>query len=209
MQDWIISFMNQFGYLGIALLIAIENIFPPIPSELILTFGGFMTTYTNMNIWIVILFATIGSVTGAIVLYGVGRLLPTEKMERLIGRWGHVLGLKKEDVKRTEGWFIRRGTATVFFCRFIPIVRSLISIPAGMAHMRRDTFLLYTTFGTAIWNVVLVYLGAVAGAGWESIAQYMDIYSYIALAVLAIIIIGLVIWFKKRRKAGVQHRRKD
>jgi len=109
MQDWIISFMNQFGYLGIALLIAIENIFPPIPSELILTFGGFMTTYTNMNIWIVILFATIGSVTGAIVLYGVGRLLPTEKMERLIGRWGHVLGLKKEDVKRTEGWFIRRG----------------------------------------------------------------------------------------------------
>jgi membrane protein DedA with SNARE-associated domain len=201
MQEWIINFMNQFGYLGIALLIAIENIFPPIPSELILTFGGFMTTYTNMNIWMVVLFATIGSVVGAIILYGVGRLLPTEKMERIIGKWGHIFGLKKEDVKRAEGWFIRRGTLTVFFCRFIPVVRSLISIPAGMAHMHQGPFLLYTTFGTAIWNVVLVYLGAVAGAGWERITQYTDVYSYIALAVMAAIVIGLVIWFKKKRKS--------
>ncbi|MDD3212361.1 MAG: DedA family protein [Eubacteriales bacterium] len=209
MQDWIINFMNQFGYLGIALLIAIENIFPPIPSELILTFGGFMTTYTNMNIWMVVLFATIGSVAGAIVLYGVGRLLPTEKMERLIGKWGRVLGLKSGDVKRAEGWFLRRGTSTVFFCRFIPVVRSLISIPAGMAHMHQGPFLLYTTLGTAIWNVVLVYLGAVAGAGWERITQYTDVYSYIALAVMAVIVIGLVIWFKKKRKSRREDSNKE
>lgn len=201
MQAWIISVMNQFGYLGIALLIAIENIFPPIPSELILTFGGFMTTYTSMSIWLVVLFATIGSVAGAIVLYGVGRLLSPEKLEWAVGRWGHILGLKKEDVKRAESWFICRGTSTIFFCRFIPLVRSLISIPAGMARMRWDKFLLYTTLGTAIWNMVLVYLGALAGAGWERIAGYMNVYSYIACAVLAAIGIGFIIWFIRKKRA--------
>lgn len=200
MQEWIITVMNQYGYLGIALLIAIENLFPPIPSELILTFGGFMTTYTSMNIWMVALFATIGSVAGAIVLYGVGRLLSVEKLEWIIGKWGHVLGLKKEDVKRAESCFIRRGTSTVFFCRFIPLVRSLISIPAGMTRMRRGQFILYTTLGTAIWNIVLVYLGALAGDGWERINQYMDVYSYVALAVIAAFGIAFTVWFLKKRK---------
>ena len=200
MQEWIINFMNHFGYFGIALLIAIENIFPPIPSELILTFGGFMTTYTSMNIWLVVLFATVGSVAGAIILYGVGRLLSVEKLEWIIYKWGYILGLKKEDVKRAENWFIQRGTSTIFFCRFIPLIRSLISIPAGMANMRWGKFLLYTILGTAIWNVVLVYLGAFAGAGWERINKYMDVYSYIALAIIFIIGIGLIFWIKKKRK---------
>ena len=202
MQEWIINIMNQFGYLGIALLIAIENIFPPIPSELILTFGGFMTTYTSMNIWLVVLFATIGSVAGAIVLYSIGRLLSPEKLERIIGKWGHILGLKKQDVTRAESWFLRRGTSAVFFCRFIPLIRSLISIPAGMAHMHMGKFLLYTTIGSAIWNVVLVNLGAFAGDGWERIVNYMDVYSYIALGILAVIGIAFTIWFLKRRKFG-------
>lgn len=200
MQEWIINIMNQFGYLGIALLIAIENIFPPIPSELILTFGGFMTTYTSMNIWLVVLFATIGSVIGAIILYGVGRLLSPEKLEWVVGKWGHILGLKKEDVKRAESWFIRRGTSAVFFCRFIPLIRSLISIPAGMAHMHMGKFLLYTIIGSAIWNVVLVNLGAFAGDGWERIIKYTDIYSYIAVTVLGGIGIFFVIWILKKRK---------
>ncbi|SHH74946.1 membrane protein DedA, SNARE-associated domain [Sporobacter termitidis DSM 10068] len=209
MQDWIIDIMNQFGYLGIALLIAIENIFPPIPSELILTFGGFMTTYTNMNIWIVALSATIGSVAGAIILYGVGRLLTVERLEWIIGKWGHVLRLKKEDVKRAEDWFIRRGTSSIFFCRFIPIVRSLISIPAGMARLRGGKFLLFTTLGTAIWNVVLVCLGAFAGAGWERINKYMDVYSYVALGAMAVIGIGFILWFIKKRKARSEIQNND
>ncbi|MDD4715651.1 MAG: DedA family protein [Oscillospiraceae bacterium] len=200
MHQWIIDFMNQFGYFGIAMLIAIENIFPPIPSELILTFGGFMTTYTNMNIWMVALFATVGSVAGAIVLYGIGRLLPMEKLDWMIGKWGHILGLKKEDVKRAENWFVQRGNSTIFFCRFIPIARSLISLPAGMAHMRKVKFLLYTTLGTTVWNVVLVCLGAFAGAGWERISQYMDVYSYVAFALMVMAGIGFVIWIRKKRK---------
>lgn len=200
MQEWIISVMNQFGYIGIAMLIAIENIFPPIPSELILTFGGFMTTYSSMNIWMVTLFATIGSVAGAVVLYGVGRLLTPERLEWVIDRWGHIVGLKKQDVKRAESWFTRRGGSTVFFCRFIPIVRSLISIPAGMSRMHMVKFLLYTTLGTAVWNVVLVNLGAFAGAEWERIANYMNVYSYIGCAVLAALAVVFAIWFIRRRK---------
>lgn len=200
MQEWIIQIMNQFGYIGIALLIAIENIFPPIPSEVILTFGGFMTTYTSMNVWLVALFATIGSVIGAIVLYGIGRLLTPQRLAWIIDKWGRILRIKKQDIKKAEKWFNRRGSLTVFFCRFIPIVRSLISIPAGMAHMNIGKFLIYTTLGTSIWNIVLVYLGAYAGANWENILKYMNTYSNIAVAVLAVVGIGFVIWFIKKRK---------
>jgi len=209
MQEWIIQIMNQFGYVGIALLIAIENIFQPIPSEVILTFGGFMTTYTSMNVWLVALFATIGSVIGAIVLYGIGRLLTPQRFAWIIDKWGRLLRIKKQDIKKAEKWFNRRGSLTVFFCRFIPIVRSLISIPAGMAHMNIGKFLIYTTLGTSIWNIILVYLGAYAGANWESILKYMNTYSYIAVAVLAVAGIGFVIWFIKKRKNRDNHKKEN
>lgn len=200
MQDWIINTMDQYGYLGIALLIAIENIFPPIPSELILTFGGFMTTYTAMNRWLVVLFATFGSVLGAGVLYSIGLLLPVERLELLVDRWGHFLGLKRADIKRAEGWFEKKGTSTIFFCRFIPLIRSLISIPAGMAKMHMGKFLLYTTLGTFIWNIVLVFLGAYAGSKWSTIAHYMDLYSNVSVAIMAVIGVSVIIWFVKKRK---------
>lgn len=202
MQTIIINIMNQFGYFGIALLIAIENIFPPIPSEVILTFGGFMTTFTNMKIWGVILSATIGSVSGALVLYALGRWLNPERLERwLDGRIGKILHLKKEDIQRAENWFNRRGKLTVFFCRFIPIVRSLISIPAGMARMNMGAFLLLTALGTAIWNVVLVYLGAFFGASWETAAGYMNTYSMVAAVIFAVLAVILgFLYYKKRIK---------
>ena len=146
-------------YLGIALLILIENLFPPIPSEVILTFGGFLTTYTNMNLIGVILFSTLGSVLGAVVLYQIGSLVPVFKLEATVeGRLGKLLHFKKEDVSHAVEWFDSKGNYTVFFCRFIPIVRSLISIPAGMAHMHFSKFFILTTFGSLIWNTVLVTL---------------------------------------------------
>ena len=200
MQDMIIQIMNQFGYFGILLLIAIENIFPPIPSEVILTFGGFMTTYTSMNIWGVIIFATAGSVLGAIVLYGVGRWLNPERLENWLNcKWAKLLHFKKEDVSRAVGWFSNRGKITVFFCRFIPVVRSLISIPAGITRMNMASFLILTTAGTFIWNVVLVYLGAFAGSSWENIVGYMNTYSKIFVFVFAIMaVIAVMIYYKKR-----------
>ncbi|MEG2814171.1 MAG: DedA family protein [Oscillospiraceae bacterium] len=199
MQEWIIQIMNQFGYFGIALLIAIENIFPPIPSEVILTFGGFMTTHSELKIWGVVLVATIGSIVGALVLYGIGRLLTPQRLGKIIDKWGHILRVKKEDIQKAEGWFNKRGNLTVFFCRFIPIIRSLISIPAGMSHMNMGKFLIYTTLGTSIWNIVLVCLGSFAGENWEVIVGYINTYSHIVLLILAVIAVILIIWFVKKR----------
>ncbi|WP_313258717.1 DedA family protein [Lacrimispora sp.] len=192
--------MNQFGYAGIALLIAIENIFPPIPSEVILTFGGFMTTKSNLNIWLVLLSATTGSTAGAIVLYYIGRLVTPERLGRFIDRWGFLLQLKTQDILKAENWFNRRGSLTVFFCRFIPIVRSLISIPAGMAKLKMSKFLLYTVSGTAIWNVILINLGAFAGEKWSIIADYINTYSYVVFVLLAFAGVGIIIWLMCRKK---------
>lgn len=200
MQEIIINIINQFGYWGILILIFIENIFPPIPSEVILTFGGFMTTYSNMSITGVIIFSTIGSVLGALVLYGIGRLLTKERLEYILdSKIGHLLGFKKEDVVKTEGWFKKRGKWTVFFCRFIPIVRSLISIPAGMTKMKIGMFLILTTMGTAIWNTVLVLLGAGFGASWEKVLVYMNKYSTISLIIICLVFLTLIIIFYKNR----------
>ncbi|MEG1705344.1 MAG: DedA family protein [Clostridia bacterium] len=202
MQELIINIMNEFGYIGVLLLIAIENIFPPIPSEVILTFSGFMTTYTNMKVLWVIIFATIGSVIGAIVLYGVGRLLNKERLEKILdSKLGHILHFKSEDIKKSEEWFVKVGKKAVFFCRFIPIVRSLISIPAGMTKMKISTFVLFTTIGSAIWNIVLISLGAIAGASWNKVVQYIDIYSQIALfVIIGITLILVFVLYKKRFK---------
>ncbi|MDR0930238.1 MAG: DedA family protein [Clostridiales bacterium] len=200
MQEAIIAILNSYGYLGVFLLIMIENVFPPIPSEVILTFGGFMTHSTRMTMWGVVICATLGSVAGAVVLYLLGRFLSVERLERLFdSKLGKILRLKKEDVKSAEKWFVKRGNKAVFFCRFIPIVRSLISIPAGVAKMRVPMFLLLTTVGTFIWNVVLVYLGRVTGDAWDRIAHYIDIYSEITLIILAVIFVILAAIFVSKR----------
>lgn len=200
MQNWIITMMNRFGYAGVAGLIAFENIFPPIPSEVILTFGGFMTTYSDLELWGVIFAATIGSLLGAIVLYGVGRFFSPEKLEQLLsGKTGRLLHLYPEDVKKAVVRFEKRGNLTVFFCRFIPIVRSLISIPAGCANMNPVPFFLLTAAGSFIWNAVLVRLGAIAGESWNIIVSYMDAYSAIAMILIGVAGITALYCLAKRK----------
>lgn len=200
MENWITEFMEQFGYIGIFLLIALENVFPPIPSEVILTFGGFMTTYSSLTIVGVIIAATIGSVLGAVILYGAGYILNVDRLEAIIEKWGKYLRLKKEDIRKADAWFDKYGYWTVLFCRMIPLIRSLISIPAGMAKMKFGLFLLFTTIGTLIWNIVLVSVGAAVGGSWEKIVEFMDVYSNIAYAVIGIGIIIFLIWFIRRWK---------
>ncbi|MGF7046964.1 membrane protein DedA with SNARE-associated domain [Paenibacillus sp. DS2015] len=201
MENWIASFMEQFGYWGVFLLIALENIFPPIPSEVILTFGGFMTTYTNLTVPGVIMMATLGSIIGAVILYGVGYLINVDRLEKIIDRWGRYLRVKKEDIRKADGWFERYGYWTVFFCRMIPLVRSLISIPAGMAKMKFGLFLLYTMMGTLIWNIILVSVGAAVGDNWDKVVAFMDVYSNIAYAVIGLgIIVALFLWIRSRKK---------
>lgn len=198
MQEFILSFMEQFGYLGVFLLITIENVFPPIPSEVILLFGGFMTTYTKLNITIMAISATLGSVLGAIILYYIGKIFNKERLKKIIsGKLGKILRLKNSDIDAADRWFDTRGQKTVFLCRFVPIVRSLISIPAGMSEMPLGKFLLYTTAGSLIWNVVLIIIGSIVGNNWSSILNVFDTYQNIVIVILGVIFIGFVFWFYK------------
>lgn len=192
--------MEQFGYIGVAFLIMIENLFPPIPSEVILTFGGFMTTNTSLSIIGMIIASTIGAVVGAAILYGVGTLLDVERLEKIVDKYGNILRITKDDIHKADSWFDRHGVWTVFFCRFVPLIRSLISLPAGMANMSFGLFMLFTTLGTVIWNTVLIYLGAAVGSQWETIVAYMDIYSNVAYVLLAILLIAAIIWYIRKRK---------
>lgn len=203
MKTWITDFMEQFGYLGIMLMLAFENIFPPIPSEIILPFGGFMTTTSDMTIPGVLIAATVGSLLGAVVLYWIGRLLDVSRLEKIVERWGGWLRISAKDIRRADAWFDKYGYWTVLFCRMIPLVRSLISIPAGMSGMKFGQFMLFTTIGTLGWNTLLILLGAALGESWEDIAHYMDAYSNVVYALLAagILVLG-VLFFRRRQAAG-------
>jgi membrane protein DedA with SNARE-associated domain len=201
-QNWITEFMEQFGYLGVFLMIALENVFPPIPSEVILTFGGFMTTYTELTVIGVIIAATLGSVVGAVILYWIGYLLNVDKLEKIIDRWGHILRVSKEDIRKADAWFDKYGYWTVLFCRMIPLIRSLISIPAGMSGMKFPMFLVFTTIGTLIWNIILVLVGAAVGESWERIVEFMDVYSNITYASIALGGILFLVWFFRRKKTA-------
>lgn len=198
MENFVISIMNQFGYLGIFFLIFIENIFPPIPSEAVLLFGGFMTTYSELNLVLMVFFATLGSLAGAIILYYIGKILNKKRLKKLIsGRVGKVLRLKASDVDKADQWFDTKGNKTVFFCRFIPVVRSLISIPAGMSEMVMSKFLLYTISGSLIWNTVLLFIGSKVCENWQKIEKLIGEYSHIILILLIVAFISFMIWYFK------------
>lgn len=202
MEEIIITLINKYGYFGILFLVALENVFPPIPSEVILTFGGFSTTITNLNILGVIAFSTLGSLIGALLLYYIGKILNKERLIKIVsGKIGKLLRLKKEHIEKADYWFDNRGQKTVFFCRFIPIVRSLISIPAGMSDMKLSKFILYSFSGTVIWNSVLVILGSIVGEKWENIVSVMNAYSSTVVVIIGICIVGGIVYYliKKRK----------
>ncbi|MBC2185952.1 DedA family protein [Listeria sp. FSL L7-0253] len=201
METWITSIMADFGYIGIFLLIMVENLFPPIPSEIILTFGGFMTTISSLNVVMVIIVATLGSVVGAILLYKVASYFGKERLTKIVLKHGRILRLKASDIERAESFFLKYGSWAVFLCRMIPLIRSLISIPAGMTKMKMSRFLVLTTAGSLIWNTVLIGLGALLGESWNEIVVFMDSFSTIIYSVIAIlIVVGLGFFFRARFK---------
>ncbi len=207
MQEWMLAFAENYGYLGIFLLILIENVFPPIPSEAVLLFGGTLTTTTSMTVPVTIIAATLGSVLGAVVLYAFGRVLQAERLKKLLrGRVAKITRLRPEHVDKAEQWFVRYEEKAVLLCRCVPIVRSLISIPAGFAKMKMLRFLLLTALGSAIWNTTLVCVGAGLGTAWESAMPYFDQYSVIAVVVMALLCVAGVgyLWWRSRKKAAAQ-----
>lgn len=197
MQATILNIMETFGYPGVFALIAAENLFPPIPSEVILTFGGFLTTCTQLTVWGVIVASTLGSVAGAAVLYFAGRMLTPARIGKILdGKLGRRLHLDRADVEKSAAWFAKRGTWSVLYGRCIPIIRSLVSIPAGMARMKLLPFFGLTTIGSLVWNIILVHLGALAGENWQSVVAAFETLSsgtQILLWVLALCM-AAILW---------------
>lgn len=202
MQEIIISVLNNLGYIGIFLLITLENVFPPIPSEVILLFGGFMTTYTELNILIMIIASLCGSVLGAIILYYIGKIFNKDRLKKIISsKIGRFLHLKSSDIDKADDWFDAKGHKTVFFCRFIPVVRSLISIPAGMSEMPFLKFIIYTSLGSLIWNTILIIIGSLVGENWPSILKVFETYStIISYIIIATILFTCLIFYLKQKK---------
>lgn len=203
MQQFILHIIEQFGYFGVFFLILIENVFPPIPSEVILLFSGFFSTYTNLSVLYMIVASTLGSFLGAIILYYIGKIFNKERLKKIVnGRLGKILFLKENDIDKADEWFDNKGNKSVFFCRFVPIVRSLISIPAGMSEMPMGRFIIYTICGSMIWNTVLICLGYRLGSNWEYVLTILDKYQMLVIVIL-VIIFGYVIikFYRKKRKS--------
>lgn len=202
--DWAVSIMNFLGAPGVALLVFLENLFPPIPSEIILPLAGFTAgspagqfTWVEALVW-----ATAGSVIGAFALYGLGVWLGHDRTVKLLSMLPLV---DREDIDKTIGWFNKHGYWTVFLGRMIPIFRSLISIPAGVERMSWWKFGLFTLAGSAIWNTIFVYGGFVLGANWvvlEEAAgwlQYVVIFAVVAIAIWYIV--HKIIQARRERRA--------
>ncbi|WP_298038646.1 DedA family protein [uncultured Microbacterium sp.] len=181
--QWAVTLMETLGGLGAGVAIALENLFPPLPSEIILPLAGFTAAQGSLGLLEVLIWTTIGSVVGAIALYGLGAWLGRRRMYAIADKLPLI---KLEDVERTEAWFDRHGSKAVFFGRMIPIFRSLISIPAGIERMPLVRFLLLTTAGSAIWNTIFVLAGFFLGANWHIVEDYAGIFQKIVIVVVAV-----------------------
>jgi membrane protein DedA with SNARE-associated domain len=197
---WIIGLMDLLGAPGAGLAVALENLFPPIPSEVVLPLAGFAASTGRMNLYAALLWTTAGSVIGALALYGVGALLGRDRTVAIAGRLPLV---KVSDIERTEAWFLRHGTKAIFFGRMIPVFRSLISVPAGVERMPLPVFTLLTTLGSAIWNTVFVLAGYFLGANWAEVTAIVSTYSTVVLAGAAVAVLTFVlVRFLKRDRGG-------
>ncbi|MHA6798089.1 DedA family protein [Bounagaea algeriensis] len=200
--DWVNGAMSALGAPGAGGLIALENVFPPLPSEFVLPFAGFSAGQGGMSLLAVIAWTTIGSVVGALVLYWVGAKLGRERTRALVLR---LPLLKESDVDRTEAWFHRHGGKAVFFGRMLPMFRSLVSVPAGVERMPLPLFVLFTAGGSAVWNTAFILLGYRLGASWHLVERYAGAFSRAVVLATAVAVIAFVVL--RVRRSRVEARR--
>ena len=198
MLQWITGVMNSMGYLGIVGLMFLENVFPPIPSELIMPSAGFASAQGKLSFIGVVVAGMIGSVLGALPLYYAGKLVGEDRLKAWADKYGKWLTVSGADIEKSKGWFDRHGGKAVFFCRLVPGVRSLISIPAGLSAMPLPLFLLYSVLGTGLWAGLLAYAGQLLGKNYSKVDQYLGPAAYGVLGVLAL---AAVVFVVRRKKA--------
>ena len=199
MASWVMQMMSATGYVGLVLLMVLENVFPPIPSEVIMPLAGFMATQDRLSLLGVIVAGTLGSALGALPLYYVGRKIGEERLKGFADRHGRWLTLSREDLDSAKQWFDRHGGLAVFLCRLVPGVRSLISIPAGIEGMPLAPFLLYTTIGAGLWTALLTLAGYGLGANFRQVERYLDPASYVVLALIVALYVWRVVTHKGER----------
>lgn len=200
MTGWVISVMEALGGPGAGLLVALENIFPPIPSEIILPLAGFTASQGNLSLVGAILWTTAGSIVGAWALYALGVILGRDRLMRFFD-WMPLVDV--EDVYKAEEWFNRHGYPVILFGRLLPIIRSLISIPAGLERMPLFMFTLFTLIGSGVWNTILVYAGFALGENWHIVEGYVGYLQYAVIAaVLVFVVWYLVRYFRKQRSGA-------
>jgi membrane protein DedA with SNARE-associated domain len=196
MFEWIVHIIESSGYLGIFLLMVLENVFPPIPSELIIPLAGFAAAKGDLNIIGVLFATTLGGLVGAIPWYVLGRVFGVRHLKTLSRKFGRVLTLTADDIDYAQAWFKKYGHLAVLFGRLVPTVRTLISVPAGIARMPVSSFVFFSLIGTIIWNMALLFLGYVLESQYTVIAPYMNIASNTVVVAIVSIYLYRVITYK-------------
>ena len=193
LSEWVIDVIDALGYLGVALLVALENVFPPIPSEIVLPFAGVVSRRGGASLPGMIAAATVGSVVGALLLYGIAAWIGPERLHNFIVRYGKWFRITNADIERAERWFDRRAVVAVLVGRCVPLIRSLVSIPAGFRRMPLGQFLVYTVLGSLVWNTGLITAGWILGEEdrWRTIEDVMGYVQY----VVVLGILGAIAWF--------------
>lgn len=200
LTSWVTDVVESFGYFGVAFMIFLENLVPPIPSEVVLPLAGFLVGQGRFSFIPVVVAATIGSIVGALTLYAIGAGLGESRLRYLIRKFGRFVLMDEGDLDKSRDWFQRHGSKAVFFGRLVPGIRSLISIPAGIVGMHIWQFVLYTAIGSTIWNATLIGFGWALGNQWDRVEGYTSILQYIVIAVVA----GLALWFLWSRRERIR-----
>lgn len=202
LTDWVLNVIDTIGYAGVAFMVALENVFPPIPSEVVLPAAGFAAGQGNANVFGMMVAATVGSVIGAWILYLVSAAIGPVRIHAFVVRYGRWFGIKAADLERSEKWFDDHANKAVLICRCVPLIRSLVSIPAGFRRMDPLKFTIYTAVGSLVWNVILVGAGYGLGDQWEKVGGYIDVIQYFVIAA----ILAFVAWWVWTRFISSSHK---
>jgi membrane protein DedA with SNARE-associated domain len=184
LATWVQDVIEQLGYLGVALLVVLENVFPPIPSEIVLPFAGFVAQQGSDSVVLMILAATVGSVIGALIMYWIAAIIGDDRLHAFTRRFGKWVQIREADLTRAEEWFDRHAMSAVLVGRCVPLIRSVVSIPAGFRRMKLIPYIAYTFFGSLVWNIALVGAGAVLGENWERVEPVVATFQWIVIVVI-------------------------
>ncbi|MFG1920245.1 DedA family protein [Micromonospora sp. NPDC048898] len=188
--SWAVDLMETLGAPGVAIATALESLFPTVPSELVLLLGGFAVRQGELTYLALLIWSTVGSVVGAVAHYYVGAALGRRRTRALFAR---IPLVRDSDLDRAEAWFARHGDRAVFLCRLVPIVRSYVSLPAGIERMRLGRFVAYTAAGTALWNAVLLAAGWAVGHNWATVQRFANLFTLIVGVLLLVAVVRFVV----------------